>query len=104
MDLFYAIWTSWYVIVVRYVKFPLCTKRHYLPLKHLKQIYYNFIYPYISFAIVAGGSTSKTNLQKIQTKQNHVIWLMFFATLSGKSIHGALPLLNIEYLGNATGN
>ena len=59
--------------------------RHYLPLKQLTQIYYNLIYPYISYAIVAWGSTSKTNLLKIQTKQNHVIRLMFFA----------LPLLNI---------
>ena len=59
--------------------------RHYLPLKHRTQIYYNLIYPYISYAIVAWSSTSKTNLQKIQTKQNHVIRLMFFATLSGKN-------------------
>ena len=58
--------------------------RHYLPLKQLTQIYYNLIYPYISYAIVAWGSTNKTNLYKIQTKQNHVIGLMFFATLSGK--------------------
>ena len=35
--------------------------RHYL---HLMQIYYNLIYPYISYVIVALGSTSKTNLQK----------------------------------------
>ena len=69
--------------------------RHYLPLKHLTQIYYNLIYPYISYAIVAWGSTSKTNLQKIQTKQNHVVRLMFFATLSGKNTCSALPLLNI---------
>ena len=30
------------------------------------------MYHYISYAVVAWGSTSKTNLQKIQTKQNHV--------------------------------
>ena len=41
------------------------------------------------------GSTSKTNLHKIQTKQRHVIRLIFFATLSGKNTDGALPLLNI---------
>ena len=69
--------------------------RHYLPLKQLTQIYYNLIYPYISYAIVAWGSTSKTNLHKVQTKQNHVIRLMFFATLSGKNTDSALPLLNI---------
>lgn len=69
--------------------------RHYLTLKHLTQIYYNLIYPYILYAIVAWGSTSKTNLQKVQTKQNHVIRLMFFATLSGKNTNTDLPLLNI---------
>ena len=69
--------------------------RHYLPLKHLTQIYDNLIYPYISYAIVAWGSTSKTNLHKIQTKQNHVIRLMLFATLSGKNSDSALPVLNI---------
>ena len=69
--------------------------RHYLPLKQLTQIYYNLIYPYISYDIVAWGSNSKTNLHKIQTKQNHVIRLMFFLTLSGKNTDSALPLLNI---------
>jgi len=70
--------------------------RHYLPLKQLTQIYYNLIYPYISYVIVAWGSTYKTNLHKIQTKQNHAIRLMFFATLSGKNTDSALPgLLNI---------
>ena len=38
---------------------------------HLTQIYYNLTYPYISYAIVTWGSTSKTNLHKTQTKQNH---------------------------------
>ena len=69
--------------------------RYYLSVNQLKQIYYNLIYPYISYAIVAWGSTCKTNLQKIQTKQNRVIRLIFFATLSGKNTASALPLLNI---------
>ena len=41
-----------------------------------------FIYPDILYAIVAWGS--KTNLHKIQLKQNHVIRLIFFATLPAK--------------------
>ena len=45
--------------------------------------------------VFAWGSTSKTNLHKVQTKQSHVIMLIFFATLSGKTTDGALPLLNI---------
>ena len=70
--------------------------RHYLPLKQLMQIYYNLIYPYISYGIVVWASTSKTNLHKIQTKQKHVIRLIFFATLSGKNTDSALTLLNIS--------
>ena len=69
--------------------------RYYLSVNQLKQIYYNLIYPYISYAIVAWGSTCKTNLPKIQTKQNRVIRLILFATLSGKNTASALPLLNI---------
>ena len=34
-------------------------------------------------------------LKKIQVKQNHVIRLMFFATLYGKNTDSALPLLNL---------
>ena len=37
----------------------------------------------------------KTTLQKIQSKQNHVIRLMFFVTLSSKNTDSAVPLLNI---------
>ena len=69
--------------------------RYYLSVNQLKQIYYNLIYPYISYAIVAWGSTCKTNLQKVQTKQNRVIRVLFFATLSGKNTANVLPLLNI---------
>ena len=48
--------------------------RHQLPLKQLMHIYYNLIYPYIPYAIVAWGSTSrqiyiKYKLSKIQQKQ-----------------------------------
>ena len=68
--------------------------KHYLPLKKLTQIYYNLIYPYISYAIVAWGSNSKTNLHQIQTRQNHVIRLMLIATLSGKNTDRSI----VQYL------
>ena len=55
--------------------------------------YYSLIYPYMPYAIVAWSRTSKTNLHKIQTKQNHVIRLIFFATLSGKR-----PIVHYLYL------
>ena len=69
--------------------------RHFLDFKQLKQLYYNLIYPYLSYAILAWGSACATHLKKIQVKQNHVIHLMFFATLYGKNTDSALPLLNL---------
>ena len=69
--------------------------RHFLPLKQLRQLYYNLIYPYLSYAIIAWGSASASHLKKIQVKQNHIICLMFFATLYGKNTDSALPLLNL---------
>jgi len=69
--------------------------RHYLSTKQLKQIYYNLIYPYISYTIMAWGSAYSTHLMKIQTKQNHIIRLIFFATLYGRDTASAKPLLNL---------
>ena len=69
--------------------------RHYLSIKQLKQIYYNLIYPYIAYAILAWGSTYTSFLQKVQVKQNHVARLIFFANMRGKDTESALPLLNL---------
>ena len=69
--------------------------RHYLSVKQLKQIYYNLIYPYIAYAILAWGSTYTSFLQKVQVKQNHVALLIFFANMRGKDTESALPLLNL---------
>ena len=69
--------------------------RHYLSIKQLKQIYYNLIYPYIAYAILAWGSTYVSSLQKVQVKQNHVARLIFFANIRGKDTESALPLLNL---------
>ena len=41
------------------------------------------------------GSTYKSNLEKVQIKQNHIIRLIFFATLYGKETESAKPLLNL---------
>ena len=69
--------------------------RHYLSIKQLKQIYYNFIYSYIAEALLAWGSTYISSLQKIQVKQNHVARLIFFANILGKDTESGLPLLNL---------
>ena len=69
--------------------------RYFTSLSQLKQLYYNLIYPYISYAITSWGSAFTTQIKKVQTKQNHVIRLMFFATLYGPDTDSALPLLNL---------
>ena len=69
--------------------------RHYMSLKQLKQLYYSLIYPYISYAILAWGSACKTRIKKIQTKQNSVIRVIFFATTYGKNTESALPIMNL---------
>ena len=69
--------------------------RHYPSLKQLKQLCYNLIYPYLSYAIIAWGSACASYLEKIQTKQNHIMRVVFFATLYGKITDIALPLLNL---------
>ena len=69
--------------------------RHSLPLKQLRQLYYNLIYPYLSYTVLAWGSAYASHLKKIQVKQNHIIRLTFFATLYGENIDSALPLLNL---------
>ena len=69
--------------------------RHCTFLLQLKQLYYNLIYPYISYAMTSWGSAFTTQIKKIQTKQNHVIRVMFFATMFGPDTDSALPLLNL---------
>ena len=39
--------------------------RYYLSIQQLKQIYYNLIYPYISYSILAWASVYKTHIKKI---------------------------------------
>ena len=43
--------------------------RHYLSITQLKQLYYNIIYPHISYAITAWGSTYKSDLYKKVTNK-----------------------------------
>ena len=47
--------------------------RHYVNLHTLKQLYYSFIYPYLTYALTSWGSACKTRLNKIRTKQNKCI-------------------------------
>ena len=69
--------------------------RHYISLVQLKQLYYSLAYPYLTYAIVAWGSSYQTQVKKIQIKQNHIIRIFFFSTLYGKNTESALPLINL---------
>ena len=69
--------------------------RHYLSPAQLRQIYYNLIFPYLSYAIIAWGSTYKSNIKILQTKPNHIARVIFFSTLYGENTESALSLLNL---------
>ena len=53
--------------------------RHYVNLRTMKQLYYSFIYPYLTYAITNWGRACKTRLNRIRTKQNKCIRSIFFA-------------------------
>ena len=65
--------------------------RHFVDLDTLKQLYYSFIYPYLTYGITSWGSTCKTRLQKIKTKQNKCVRSIFFA----HSRDNATPYYNL---------
>ena len=69
--------------------------RHYLSIKQLRQLYYNLIYPFISYSILAWGSAYKCHINKVQIKQNKVVRIIFSAVNYGKHTESALPLLNL---------
>ncbi len=69
--------------------------RHYLSPLQLRQLYFNLIYTYISYAIAAWGSAYKSQIQRLQTKQNHIARIILFSTLYGENTESPLPLLNL---------
>ena len=68
--------------------------RHYLSPLQLRQLYYNLIYPYVLYAITAWGSTYKSHLKVFQTKQNHIVRIVFFSNLYG--VLNLLDLLTVD--------
>ena len=60
-------------------------------------MYYNLIYPYTSYGILAWESVHKTHIRKIQAKQNHIVRLTFFAKTFGSetALAKAKPLLTL---------
>ena len=73
--------------------------RYYVDVHTLKQLYYSFIYPYLTYGITSWGSACKARLQKIKTKQNRCVRSIFFAH-SRDSAMSYLNLLQILTLDN----
>ena len=57
-------------------------------------LYFNYLSIHINYGIISWGNASMSNLKKIQVKQNHIVRLIFHATLCGKHTESALPFLN----------
>ena len=70
--------------------------RHFVDLDTLKQLYYSFIYPYLTYGITSWGSTCKTRLQKIKTKQNKCVRSIFFAHSRDNAYYILLEILKLE--------
>ena len=47
--------------------------RYYVDLHTLRQLYFSFIYPYITYRIASWGSACKTRLHKIKTRMNKCV-------------------------------
>ena len=64
----------------------------------LKQLYYNLIYPYLTYGIMSWGITYSTNLTEIRTKQNKCIRSIFFANRmeSATIYYKRLGILNFD--------
>ena len=65
--------------------------RYYVDLHTLRQLYFYFIYPYLTYGITSWGSACKTTLHKIKTKQNKCVRSIFFAY----SRDNAIPYFNL---------
>ena len=64
--------------------------RYYVDLRTLRQLFFSFIYPYLTYGITSWGSACKTRLHKTQTKQNKCVRSMFFVY----SRDNAVPYVN----------
>ena len=73
--------------------------RFYIDLRTLKQLYYSFIYPYLTYGITSWDSAYKTRIHKMKTKQNRCVRSIFFAH-SRDSTMFYLNLLQILTLEN----
>ena len=54
--------------------------RCYVSLSSVRQLYYNLIYPYISYGLASWGSACQTRLQTVRKERNKCICSIFFAS------------------------
>ena len=64
----------------------------------MKQLYYSFTYPCLTYAITSWGSACKTRLNRIRTKENKCIRLIFFAHSreNATSYYNLLDILKLD--------
>ena len=76
--------------------------RYYVNLRTMKQLYYSFIYPYLTYAITSWGSACKTRLNRIRTKKNKCIRSIFFAHSreNATSYYNLLDILKFDNISN----
>ena len=76
--------------------------RYYVNLRTMKQLYYSFIYPYLTYAITSWGSACKTRLNRIRTKKNKCICSIFFAHSreNATSYYNLLDILKFDNISN----
>ena len=67
--------------------------RYYVDVHTLKQLYYSFIYPYLTYGVTSWGSACKTRLQKIKKEQNKCVRSIFFAHSTRKYLQIKLAFL-----------
>ena len=72
--------------------------RYYVDPHTLRQMYFSFIYPYLTYGITSWGSACKTRLHKIETKQNECVRSKFSAYSRDNAILGILTLESIYNL------
>lgn len=72
---------------------------YYLLLNTLRQLYYSFIYPYISYGLMSWGTACQTCLQSVKFKMNKCVKSIFLPHIQRVSLK-YYKLLEIHKLDN----
>ena len=74
--------------------------RNYLNKDGLVNLYYSFIYPYLTYCKHIWGSTYKTNLQKLVILQNKVVRIISHvkSRISAEPLYDQLRIMQFFYI------